>query len=348
MKVRGSHSFVVCLFLLLSCLAVGAGAKAFSSSGYHSIKKLTLGGEGGWDYVTLDAQARRLYISRGSHVMVIDVDSGALVGDIPGTAGVHGIALAPEFGKGFTSNGRDASVTIFDLKTLKAVQQVKVGQNPDTIIYDAVTKRVFTFNGTSRDATAIDAVTGAVAGTLALGGRPEFAVADGRGMLYVNLEDKSEVVAFDSRALAVKSRWPVAPGEEPSGMAMDKAHRRLFIGCSNKLMAVMNADNGRVVATVPIGKGVDANAFDPETALAFSSNGDGTLTIVHEDTPDKYSVVENAPTQAGARTMALDPKTHRVYLPTAQYGAPPAPTAERPHPRPSIVPGTFSILVMGK
>lgn len=346
MRILSSRAFTGFLLLLvLQCVSLNAQKPP---SGYHLQKKITVGGEGGWDYLTVDSQARRLYISRSTHVMVLDADSGAVVGDIPGTAGVHGIAIVPEFGKGFTSNGRSASVTVFDLKTLKALNQVPVGKNPDAIIYDSVSKRVFTFNGTSKDATAIDAKTGEVAGTVALGGRPEFAVADGKGRIYVNLEDKSEVVAFDSNKLAVQNHWPLAPGEEPTGMAIDRQHRRLFIGCANKLMAILNADNGHVVTTLPIGEDVDATGFDPETRLAFSSNGDGTLTLVREDSADKFSVVENLPTQKGARTMALDPKTHRVYLVSSDFGPAPPATAERPHPRPSLVPGTFTVLVFEK
>ena len=346
----------VLLLLLLGASVVLVGAAApgatppasSSASGYHLLKKIPLGGEGGWDYLTFDSDAHRLYISRATRVMVLDVDSGKVVGEIPGTNGVHGIALAPEFNRGYTSNGRDSTSTIFDLKTLQVLGTVKTGNKPDAIIYDPASKRVFTFNGESNDATAIDAASGKVVGTIALGGGPEFAVADDRGHVYVNLEDKSMVVAIDSQALTVKDRWSLAPGEGPSGIAMDRQNRRLFSGCHNQMMVVMDADTGHVVTTVPIGRGVDANAFDPDAKLAFSSNGDGTLTVVHEDTPDKFSVVENARTQAGARTMAVDPKTHNVYLATATFGPPPAATAEHPHPRPSMVPNTFVILVMGK
>jgi len=346
------------IYILLSALLLAAVASAKvqtrhatsakPATGYHLLKRIEVGGEGGWDYLTLDSAARRLYVSHATRVVVIDLDKGAVVGEIPDTNGVHGIALAPELGRGFTSNGRDNTATIFDLQTLKVLSQVKTGKNPDAIIYDPASRRVFTFNGASADATAIDATSGAVAGTIALGGKPEFAAADGHGMVYVNIEDKSEVVAIDSQNLTAKAHWSLAPGEEPSGMAMDRNTRRLFVGCGNKKMIVMNADNGRVVADLPIGQGVDATAFDPDTKLAFSSNGEGTLTVVHEDSADKYSVIENASTQRGARTMALDPKTHMVYVATAQFGPPPAPTAERPHPRPSIVPGSFVILAFGK
>jgi DNA-binding beta-propeller fold protein YncE len=325
-----------------------AGSYVIPSPGHHLLKKFVLGGEGGWDLLTFDSAAHRLYISRSTHVMVVDTDSGAIVGDIPNTPRVHGIALAPEFGKGFITNGGNATVTIFDLKTLKILDQVKAGQNPDAIVYDPASKRVFAFNGNSKDATAIDAKSGAVAGTLALGGKPELGVADERGKIFVNLEDKNAVVAFDSRKLIVEATWSLAPGEEPTGIAMDRKHRRLFVACGNKLMAVMNADNGKVITTLPIGSGVDGAAFDSERQLAFSSNGDGTLTVVHEDSPDKFSVLENVATQRGARTLDLDQKTHRVFLVTADFGPTPAPTKEQPRPRPPMVPGTFTLLVFGK
>jgi YVTN family beta-propeller protein len=345
MKLFNWRSLFACSLLLFPSLALNAQPKP---SGYHVIKQVKLGGEGGWDYLTIDAKARRLYISRSTHVMVVDADSGAVVGDIPSTPGVHGIAIDSDLNKGFTSNGRDSTVTVFDLKTLKAIKQIPVGKNPDAIIYDPASKRVFSFNGASSDTTAIDPQTETVMGTIALEGRPEFAVSDGEGHVFVNLEDKSQIVELDARKLTVLNRWSLAPGEEPSGLAFDRKHRRLFSVCSNKLMIVVNADNGKVVTTLPIGSGVDAAGFDSETDLAFSSNGEGTLTIVHEDSPEKFSVVESVTTQRGARTMTLDPKTHRVFLVTAEFGPPPAPTPERPHPRPSIVPGTFTLLIVGK
>ncbi len=343
------------LFSLLACLlfpaqgVVPSGARPVPPpSGYHVIKQFKLGGEGSWDYLTVDAKARRVYISRSTHVMVVDADTGALVGDIPNTAGVHGIALVPDLNKGFTSNGRDNAVTVFDLKTLKAGKQIPVGQNPDAIIYDPASQRVLTMNGASNDATVIDPQAETVAGTIPLGGRPEFAVADERGRIFINIEDKSEIVAVDARTLSVAARWSLAPGEEPSGLAIDRVHRRLFSVCANKLMVVVNTDDGKIVTTLPIGSGVDAAGFDPETKLAFSSNGDGTLTIVHEDAPGKFSVIGNAATQRGARTMTLDPKTHQVYVVSAEFGPPPPATPERQRPRPSIVPGTFTLLVLGR
>ncbi|MDT7809282.1 MAG: hypothetical protein QOJ70_3095 [Acidobacteriota bacterium] len=338
--------FTGLLFIFFQGSALEAQTKP--APAYHIVKQFKLGGEGGWDYLTIDPKARRLYVSHSTHVMVVDADTGAVVGDIPDTSGVHGIAIAEDEGKGYTSNGRTSTVTVFDLKTLKTLKTIPVGKNPDAIIYDAASKRVFTMNGASKDSTAIDVKTDAVVGTVALGGRPEFAVTDEKGHVFVNLEDKSSIQEFDSRKLAVEATWPIAPAEEPSGLAFDRKHRRLFSVGSNKLMAVVNADTGKVVATVPIGSGVDAAGFDPDTALAFSSNGEGTLTVIHEDSPDKFTVIENAATQRGARTMALDTKTHQVYLVTAEFGPPPAPTAERPRPRPSIVPGSFILLVVGK
>jgi DNA-binding beta-propeller fold protein YncE len=338
-------------FLLSSLLAVVLlGSQLFAAgSGLHVIKTYKIGGDGGWDYLKMDAESRHLFISRSTHVIVIDADSGKPVGDIPDTPGVHGIALAPDLGRGFTSNGREGTVTIFDLKTLKPISKVQaVGENPDAILFDPATKRVFTFNGKSHDATAIDAANGNVVGKIDLGGKPEFGVSTGEGEVFVNVEDKSELLALDPKDLKVKSRWPLAPCESPSGLAMDMKSRRLFVGCDNKMMAVVNADNGKVIATLPIGDGVDADRFDPETKLAFASCGEGVLTVVKEDSPEKFSVVENVKTERGARTMALDSKTHDLYLVTAKFGPPPAATAEQPHPRPSILPDTFEVLVIGK
>lgn len=342
----------VCLFIpgLISPDTVLTNAKPIAAgpSGYHVTQRTVLGGEGGWDVLRVDSKARRIYISRGTHVMVVDADTSAVVGDIPNTNGVHDIALVAAVNKGFTSNGRDNAVTVFDLKTLKVLANVPVGRNPDIIIYEPFSKRVLTFNGASHDATAIDTKTNAVVGAIALGGKPEFAVSDEQGHVYVNIEDKSEIVQFDPVKLSVERHWPIAPVEEPSGLAIDRKHRRLFSVGVNKLMAVVNADNGKVITTLPIGDGPDGAAFDPETGFAFSSNGDGTLTVVHEDSPDKFTVVENVPTQARARTMALDTKTHNVFLVTAEFGPAPAATVQQPRPRPPMVPGTFTLLVVGR
>jgi len=343
MKHSGSTWLGLALFLaLLATFAIAA------DPGYHVIKTYKLGGEGGWDYLSLDSSSRRLYISRATHVIVIDADSGKPVGDIPDTPGVHGIALAPELGRGFVSNGREGTVTIFDIQTLKLITKVKVGNNPDAILYDPATKRVFTFNGRSQDSTAIDAAKGTVRGTIKLEGKPEFAVSDGKGGIFVNIEDKSQLDAIDPNKLEVKSRWPLAPCQEPSGLAMDRKNRRLVAGCDNKMMAVVDADSGKVLATPAIGDGVDATAFDESTGLAFASCGEGVLTVVREESPNKFSVAENVKTQEGARTLALDDKTHEVFVVTAKFGPPPAPTPEQPHPRHTILPDTFVVLVVGK
>jgi YVTN family beta-propeller protein len=329
---------------LLAALAAAAPQIAESADGgYRVIKTIAVGGDEGWDYVGVDSAARRVYVSHGTHVVVLDADSGKVVGDIPDTQGVHGIAIATDAGRGFTSNGRANTVTVFDLKTLKTEATVKAGTNPDAIVYDPATKRVFTMNGRGQDTTAINVADNTVAGTLALGGKPEFAVADGKGNIYVNIEDKSELVRFDSKNLTVLNRWPMAPCQEPSGLAADWKSRRLFAGCDNKLMAVINADDGKVVATVPIGEGVDANAFDPETNFAFASTGDGNLTVAREEAPDKYTVVASVPTKKSARTMGLDLKTHNVFLPAAEFD-PPAP-GER---RGKMKPGSFVVLVVGR
>ena len=341
-------AFLIAPFALAGSASNGVRVTGQSGPGYHLLKRFEVGGEGGWDYLTLDGAARRLYVSRSTRVMVLDADTGKPVGEIPDTPGVHGIAIANDLERGFTSNGRDGSVTIFDLKTFKPLGKVKVGTNPDCILYDPETHRVFAFNRGSSDVTVIEARTGEVTKLIALGGHPEFGVADGKGMVFVNLDDKSEVVAIDSRKLVAKAHWSVAPGEDPSGMAIDRKHMRLFSVCGNRKMTVMDANSGKVVADLPIGSGTDAAGFDPEINLAFSSNGEGTLTVVHEDSADKFSVVENVTTQRGARTMALDPKTHKVYLATAQFGPPPAATPERPNPRPAMIPNTFVILVFGK
>jgi DNA-binding beta-propeller fold protein YncE len=335
--------------ILALVLAASTVMQGQSSSGYKISRRVHVGGEGGWDYLTVDSAARRLYVTRGTRVLVFDADTLAPAGEIPNTNGVHGVALDPELNRGFTSNGRASTVTIFDLKTLKTLDEVKVtGENPDAILYDPPSKLVFAFNGRTANATVLDPATGKVTATLPLGGKPEFATSDLEGHVFVNIEDKSEVVLIDSRKPAVLAHWPLAPCEEPSGMAIDRKHKRLFVGCGNRMMADVDAATGKVVSTVPIGEGVDGNGFDPGTQLAFSSNGDGTLTVAKEDSPDKLTVLENVATAPRARTMAVDEKTHRVYVVTAEFGAAPAATAEQPHPRPPMVPDTFTILVLDR
>ena len=309
--------FSLATILTLSCPLFAAPA---TSGGYSVTKKISIPGQGSWDYLSVDEGARRLYVSHGTQVEVLDIDAGTVVGNIPKTPGVHGVAIAPELGRGFVSNGQAANVTIFDLKTLKPIADVPTGQKPDAIIYDPATSRVFAFNGGSNSATAIDAATGKVAGTVNLDGGPEFAAADGNGFVFDNLEDESMVLKINSRDLKVEQRWPTAPCASPSSMAMDRTNRRLFLGCRSRVMAVMNADTGQIITTLPIGDHVDATAFDPETKLIFNSNGEGTITVIHQDSPDRYSLVETVKTAPRAKTMALDPKTHQLFLSTAENG----------------------------
>lgn len=337
------------LALLISLLGILTFTLS-QESGYKVIDKVKLGGEGGWDYLNADPVTGMLFISRGTHVQIMNMEKKTLAGDIPNTNGVHGIALAHDFGKGYISDGRDSAVTVFDLKEFKTLKVIKIqGLNPDAIIYDDASKRVFTFNGRSADATAIDAATDSVVGTVPLGGKPEFAQADGKGNIYVNIEDKSTITGFDARALKVLRTWSIAPGEEASGLAIDRANHLLFSVAGNKKMIVSDYEAGKVVGEAPIGEGPDAAGYDPETHLAFSSNGrDGTLTVVREDAPDKFTVIDSVVTQRSARTMSLDPKTHRIYLSAAEFGKPPEATTERPRPRPPMVPGSFTILILGR
>lgn len=340
LTILGSLSVAM---ILCAGLYTRAAAPAPGSSGYHLIKSVPVPGDEGWDYLAVDSDARRVYISHGSHVVVMNADTYAIEGDIPDTAGVHGIALAPDLGRGFVSAGRANTAVIFDIKTLKTLGTVKTDANPDAIVYDAVSKRVFTLNGRGQNTTAINGADGTVAGTLALGGKPEFAQADGKGSIFVNIEDKSELVEFDAQKITETHRWPLAPCKSPSGLAMDHKNRRLFAVCDEKVMAVANADTGKVVATPEICQGPDAAGFDPATGYAFASCGDGNLTVIHEDSPDKFSVVENVPTKRSARTMGLDLKTHNIFLSSAEFD-PPAP-GER---RGKMKPGSFAILVVGK
>lgn len=329
--------------LLLSLMGLGVGAEA-PDEGYRILKKIPVGGEGGWDYLTMDAAARRLYITRSSRVMVLDVEEGKVVGEVAKTPGVHGVALVPKHKRGFTSNGGDATATVFDLDTSREIARTKVGNRPDAILYDPASDRVFTFNAGSKDATALAAADGKAAGTVELGGRPESGVADEKGLVYVNIVDKSEVVVFDSNKLQVKDRWSLDSGKGPTGIALDRVKRRLFVTCRNEKMVILDANSGKTLATLPIGKGTDACAFDPGTCRAFSSNGDGTLTVVEEQPADHFRVAANVQTQVGARTMALDTKTHNILLAAVRYKA--AAAGEKGRPRPE--PDSFTILVVGK
>lgn len=324
-------------------LALVAALPAASADGYKLTKTIPVPGDGGWDYCTVDGAGRRVYVSHGNQVDVIDADSNTVAGTIGDLKGVHGIAVAADLGRGFISNGRGNNVTIFDLKTLKPIgDPVATGKNPDCIIYDPSSKRVFAFNGRDGTASVIDAAEGKVLGTIDLGGKPEFAAADGAGAVFANLEDKSNVVKIDAQKMTVSRRWPLEPGEEPSAMAIDAKSHRLFIGCHNKMMVVVNAETGKVVDHQPIGQGVDAGTFDPETGLVYFSCGDGTVTVIHEDGPDKYAVVETVKTKERSRTMALDPKTHDIFLPSADFA--PNPNGGRPSP----TAGTFAVLHFSK
>jgi len=311
-----NRTFCLAAVVVLSCAMFAAP----QNGGYSIIKKIPIPGSGSWDYLAVDTGARRLYVSHGTQVEVVDIDSLSIVGNIPKTPGVHGIAIAPEFGRGFVSNGQASTVLIFDLKTLKPIAEVPTGQKPDAIIYDPATQRVFAFNGGGNSATAIDAASVKVAGTVELGGGPEYAAADGKGYVFNNLEDESQLLKVNSHELKVEQRWPTAPCSSPSSMAMDQANRRLFLGCRSKVMAVVDADTGKVITTLPIGDHVDATAFDPDTKLIFNSNGEGTISVIHQDSADTYSAVETVKTLPRAKTMALDPKTHRLFLSTAENG----------------------------
>jgi DNA-binding beta-propeller fold protein YncE len=330
--------FFSTLTLLSFSLVINAQERAQSpESAFHVIKKMPLGGDGGWDYLTVHPEVRRLYIARSNRVMVVDLEQGALLGEIKNTPGVHGVALVPQRERGFISCGGDASVAVFDLKSLKETNRIKVSQRPDAIIYDPHSSRVFTGNAIG-ELTAIDAETEKVAGTVKLGGKPEALVSDEKGHLYVNIEDKNEIQVIDAKNLTVMHHWPIAPGTEPTGLSIDKTKRRLFCTCHNDKMVVLDADSGHVIETVKIGKGTDACVFDPDTNLAFSSNGDGTLTVVGEK-EGKYEVMQNVATQAGARTMALDSKTHHIYLVTAKAKA---------GQRRSYEPDSFEVLEVGR
>jgi YVTN family beta-propeller protein len=334
----------VCLLIGLS-LVLSVAAIAADSPSYHLVKKIAIGGDGGWDCLTFDNATNRLYIARSTRVQVVDCEKGALVGEVADTQGVHGVALVGKLKRGYASNGQDNSVTVFDLDTLKEVERIKVGTKPDVIIFDRTSNRVFTMNGGSNDATAIDPATNKVVGTIALGGKPEFAVSDGKGTIFVNIEDKSEIASFDAKTLKVGTRWSLAQGEGPSGIALDRKNRLLFSACSEK-MVVSDADKGKVVTTVPIGKGTDGAGFYPKLGLAFSPNGqDGTLTVIKEESKDKFSVLATVPTQTSARTMTVDPKTGYVYLAAAEY-LPPA-AGQTQGRRRQVKPGTFVVLVFG-
>lgn len=338
-------------FFVTSLLPVPPPASAAEAAGpYHFLKEIPLGGEGGWDYLSVDETSRRLYVTHASKVVVLDLDKETVVGEIADTPGVHGFALAPELHRGFASNGRENRASVVDLETLQTVAKVGTGQNPDAILYEPARREVYAFNGQGHSVTIFSATSGEVVATVTLSGKPEFAACDpAAGRVYCNLEDRNEVIAIDTRSHQIVNTWPIAPGEEATGMDLDLAHHRLFLGCHNKLLVMMDSADGKVVASAPIGGGVDATCFDPGTQLIFSSNGEGTVTIARrEDSPEeRLSVIQTLPTERGARTMALDPKTHRIYLASARFEPAPEPVPGAPRERPKLVPESFKLLVFG-
>jgi YVTN family beta-propeller protein len=333
-------------FFIAAALIIGSAAFC-ADGGYRVVDKVHVAGDEGWDYLTVDSAASRLYVSRGTHVAVIDISGNTVSGEIPGTDGVHGIAVADEFNRGFTSNGKANTVTIFDLNTLKILGETKVGENPDAILYDGFSRKVFTFNGKSKDSTVIDAATGKVAATIALGGKPEYSCSDGLGRVYVNIEDTAEVAEIDAINAKVTRRFSIKPGNEPTGIAIDVKNHLVYSGCRNKMMTVLDTERGQLIATVPVGTGVDGCGFDPDLGLAFCANGgDGTLTVAKVSTNGRYDIVQTVKTQKGARTMAIDTVTHRVYLPTADFGPMPKKTTKDRWQRPPVIKDTFVVLVV--
>ena len=334
--------------LLVSFVLFAASFAFAAPNAYKVIGKIQIGGEGGWDYLTVDSAARRVYVSHATKVVVVDMDSEKVVGEIADTPGVHGIAIAPKLGRGYVSNGRGNNVSVFDLSTLKTLELVATGQNPDAILYDAVSNKVFTFNGRSQDSTVIDAATNKVVATIPLGGKPEFPQTDGKGKVWVNIEDTHEMAEIDTAKNVVTKRYDLTGCEDPSGLALDPKNLRLFSVCANKVMVISDPSAGKVVATLPIGAGSDGAGFDPGAGLAFSSNGgDATVTVVGLE-GGQYKVVATVPTERGARTMAVDPKTHKLYLPTAEFGPAPEAKEGKKQGRPPMLPGTFHLVVVGQ
>jgi len=330
---------------LCAALALPAAAQA-GHPGYHVVNSFTLGGEGGWDYLNIDPATGNLFITRGNHMMVVNPENGKLIADIGGLQGIHGTVFLD--GRAYITEGGANRLAVIDTRNFTKIGEIAVGSRPDSVLYDPVTRRIFTFNSASKDATAVDVASGNAIGTVPLGGKPEAAVGDEAGTIFVNIEDKNELITFDAATLVVKNHYPLAPCQQPSGIAADIAHARVFSGCDNKMIAVTDMKNGKVVTQIAIGEGVDANRFDPVTGLVFSSNGEsGTLTVALEDSPDSFMVMQNLLTADGARTMELDPKSHHIYVVTADRKAV-TPTPDHPHPRPALVPGTFRLLVLAR
>jgi len=335
--------------VMIFTLGLQAHATPTDSAGkihFTEINKMKLGGEGGWDYLTAEPENQRLYLSRGQRVQVIDTSTGKTIYEVLGTEGVHGIALVPELELGFTSNGKAANLSAFELKTGKVVALIPVGQNPDAILYDRFTKKIYSFNGKSHDVSVVDPKEKKLVSTLNLSSKPEFAVSDGAGYIYVNLEEENALVKINAKDLKIEASYPLKPCEGPTGLSIDEKTHRLFAGCSNRLMAVINADNGKVIKTMNVGSQVDATAFDAKRNLIFVSAGEGVMSVIHEKTPNEYELVENVKTQKGARTLAFDSKTGNVFLASADFGPPPKQTNENAKARPSIVPNSFVVIVM--
>ena len=340
------------------CVLTLISTPAFAASGYSVLKKIPIPGDGGWDYVSVDSGNRRVYVSHGTQVEVLDADSGKIVGTIPAPTvdlsnkpvqpQVHGAAVAADLGRGFTTNGRAASMTIFDLKTLKILGEVQVADSPDGFLYDPATRRAFSFSRRAKNATAVDGAEGKTAGMVDLGGTPEAGASDGKGHIFVDMQDQDRIVKVNSRTLQVEDSWPVPPCHQPTSMAIDTRNMRLFIGCRGKQFVALNAETGKIITTLPIGGGTDAAAFDPKTRLVFISNGEGTITIIQQESPDKYRVLQTVKTEEGAKTMALDLKTHKLFLSTADRTTPPPPAPGEQAAARVVVPGTFRVLVVGK
>jgi YVTN family beta-propeller protein len=334
--------------LAVGCAVACLSATAIADDLYKFVDEIPIGGEDGWDILTIDAAARRLYLSHATKVVVVDLEKNAVVGEIGDTPGVHGFLAVPEVGRGFSSNGKENKASVVDLKTLRTISKIDTGESPDALVYDSKHGEVYIFNHRGSSVTVIDARTSKVAATISLGGEPEFAAVDSASdRVYVNIEDKSEVAAIDTAKHEVVAHWPLAPGEEPSGIALDAAHHRLFSTCHNKMMTMLDTQSGKVVGTAPIGTGVDGAAFDDSTQLAFASCGEGVTTILKEETPEKLSVIQTLKTERSARTMALDPKTHRIYLPSAQFEPASSPSPGSSPSRPKIVPNTLKLLIYG-
>ncbi len=337
-----------CRLALILALIAPTHLFGQKKTGFHVLTDFPIHSSGGWDYITVDGAAKRVYVSHGSQVNVLDVATGDSLGYIPNTRGVHGIAIAAEFNKGYISDGGANAITVFDLKTLQTLKTITAGTGPDAIFYDDYSKKVYAFDGRSHEATVVDVATDNVVATIPLGGKPETGVSDGKGKVFVNIENTGEEVEIDANTYQILNRWKLTGGEEPSGLAIDRKTERLFIGCGgNHTMIVLDATNGNILATFPIGR-CDGTAFDPRLKLAYSSNGEGTITVVREVNANKFEFVENIPTEAGARTIGVDLYTHKIYLPTAQMKPAPAPTTANPRPRPQMIPGTFHVVVVGK